>query len=294
LLTTEIESINTDLNYIIEDINKLDFTSSNIEVLLNTTKRVLLILKELSKNNNYDIDLLNIDESLKEIKNLGSIIYESHSLKYLKIKLPDSWYILPNGELYNTGNGHQNTNLLYDINLLKNNFNRTTRENSKYYLDLYNKIKLSGFTEIEFKTYLNYKYTPFYSDNGTNIPTCHEKNTLNHILGIIKAKYYFYKYIEDLKLNTTNPDIEFNKLLSLCYNDSRDLLVRYAHFSKIESVMPKTITTSIINYQEEFRDFISNGWTINFIPPIIISKSRVVEYPKEYLLIRNLLKESKY
>ena len=41
-----------------------------------------------------------------------------------------------------------------------------------------------------------------------------------------------------------------------------------------------------------FDEYIKSGWTIQFIPPIIINKEKgyIEEYPKEFLTIRRILK----
>ena len=55
-------------------------------------------------------------------------------------------------------------------------------------------------------------------------------------------------------------------------NDLVDILVRCCGFHKVESKVNKTITTSDVNYEKEFLEYIDKGWNIKFIPPIIIRK----------------------
>lgn len=297
-LTNEIESINEELHWILEAANRIDFTSKDIEFLLKNIERILFVLEYVYPRNYsiYDKSFNEVKAALNELKNYSNIHLNKEGIKYKKIFLPDSWFILPDGSLYNTGNGHKNTSLIYDLFYdVKNGiedgklFNGT----SKYYYELHNKVKEEGFTRGQFKAYLNYKYDPYYGDNTREFPTCHEPNTLKHILGVIKAKYYFYKYIEELQANTFNTNEEFHKLMNTCNNDIGDIFVRCCGFHKINSTQEKTITTSSINYEEEFSDFIERGWSIQFIPPIIINKENgyIEEYPTEFLIIRKMLRK---
>lgn len=72
------------------------------------------------------------------------------------------------------------------------------------------------------------------------------------------------------------------------YDD--DFLVRCCGFHKISSVLDKTITTSCINYEEEFKEYIEKGWHIDFIKPIVFNEytKRLEEYSDEALLIKTL------
>ena len=102
-----------------------------------------------------------------------------------------------------------------------------------------------------------------------------------------------YKFFEDLCIYTDDPIIEIRKLIEMTNNDIGDILVRCCGFHKVESTQTKTITTSLINYESEFSDYINNGWTIRFIPPIIINKDKknIEEYDSDFLIIRQLLKK---
>jgi len=71
------------------------------------------------------------------------------------------------------------------------------------------------------------------------------------------------------------------------------MLVRCCGFHKVTSLPDKIITTSLINYEDEFREYIEKGWKIDFLPPIIINESKgtIEEYPEEFLTIRKILKK---
>lgn len=49
--------------------------------------------------------------------------------------------------------------------------------------------------------------------------------------------------------------------------------------------------TSCVNYEEEFAEYIKNGWHIDFISPVIINehKGKLEKYPEEALIIRKIL-----
>ena len=78
------------------------------------------------------------------------------------------------------------------------------------------------------------------------------------------------------------------------------MLVRCCGFHKVLSIPEefypiKTIVTSVINYEEVFREYIEKGWKINFVPPIVLNKElgKLEEYPEEFLTVRKVLKSDK-
>ena len=75
--------------------------------------------------------------------------------------------------------------------------------------------------------------------------------------------------------------------------DFNDMLVKCCGFHKVTSLPDKIITTSLINYEEEFREYIEKGWKIDFLPPIIINEEKGIleDYPEEFLTIRKILKK---
>lgn len=124
------------------------------------------------------------------------------------------------------------------------------------------------------------------------LPITRNRNVLKLLLGIVNAQACMYKSFEDLCIKTNNPKEELENLERITNDDIRDILVRFCGFHKVESIVDKTITTSLINYKETFKEYIDKGWTISFVPPIIIDEydHTIKEYPEEFLTIRKLLK----
>ena len=89
---------------------------------------------------------------------------------------------------------------------------------------------------------------------------------------------------------------EIEKIIHWTNNYIGDILVRCCGFHKVESMQEKTITTSCINYENELREYINNGWNVTFISPFIIDEDNecLKEYPEEFLVIRRLLKASQF
>ena len=58
-------------------------------------------------------------------------------------------------------------------------------------------------------------------------------------------------------------------------------------------MLEKTNTTSCVNYEEELKEYINNGWNVIFLPPFIIDKDSncLKKYPEDFLVIKRLLKE---
>lgn len=75
-------------------------------------------------------------------------------------------------------------------------------------------------------------------------------------------------------------------------NDIGDILVRCCGFHKIESTLEKTITTSCVDYEIQFEEYIKKGWKIQFVSPIIINQKlgEVEKYNNDFIVIRKVLK----
>lgn len=227
-----------------------------------------------------------IDSAIKKLNEYDLIIPKRSSK--IKFNLPDSWYITPSGGLYNSmgENGHKGSNLKYAYYEEMDN-NLKNLSNSKYYLNNISNVTKNGFiTDSEFQDCVNliYHFTSYY--DGKN----YDKRLVNLIAGIYDAHACFYEFFEELKLKSTNYNKDLNFIKKL---DMSDLLVRVCGFHKISSQKKKTITTSRVNYEHEFSEYLKNGWYIDFVPPIIINENRgrLEEYPQEFLTIRKILKK---
>ena len=223
----------------------------------------------------------------------------------INLSLPNCWYITPYKHLYNSmgANGHKEANLVYPFyyTILRDNQNPSPLP----YLKSICKLKQNGFiTSNEYEEYLNLKYDfpCIYPDSYYNLDTLgkviyrhtHKKsyNTklVNLIIGIESAHAGIYDFFYRLRRYSSNYEQDLNFLKELDFND---MLVKCCGFHKVTSLPDQIITTSLINYEDEFREYIEKGWKIDFLPPIIINESKgtLEEYPKEFLTIRKILKK---
>lgn len=298
-ISSEFESIEEEIYYILEEYGKINFSSRAIENYLYLIKRLSILYIDLFPNNKQYYTSLNntIVAAIEELKKYNTIHYIPDKVD--KLYQPDAWYITPNGYLYNAGkDGHKGRDLSFNYNNINNsiNNNRNTLDNHKIsngYLNLSKKIKENGYISAgQFKVFLNYISQPAYLESINGIPVTRENHIIQLILGIINAQACFYRFFEDLFIYTEKPENEIHKIINWTNDDIGDVLVRCCGFHKIESMQEKTITTSCINYEKELEEYINKGWNIVFIPPFIIDKNNhcLKEYPEDFLVIKKLLK----
>lgn len=294
-----------ELPYAIHFLNNINIDCRSIINYLNIMNRISVFFKDMFSHNKevYELFSNKFKKAIKKIEEYNTIEYQpkKEDLKYQ----PDSWYITPNNYLYNTGySDHKGRDLLFNYNRICSSINsgepiKNPQFSSKYtsvseaFLNKSKDIEKNGYVTIgDFKTYLNYLSQPMCLEKKDNvIPITREKHVVQIILGVINAQASMYSFFEDLYLNTNNPKEELEKIEKLTNNSIRDILVRCCGFHKVESTVDKTITTSLINYEDEFSEYINKGWNIVFIPPIIIDSydNTVKEYPEEFIKIRKLL-----
>lgn len=243
-------------------------------------------------------------QALSEIKNYQVEIPEKPH-KSVKLNLPNCWYITPNKDLYNSmgTDGHKEANLVYPFyyNILRDSL----IPNPLAYLKSTQKLKKKGFiTSAEYDEYLNLKYDfpCIYPDSYYNLDSLNKffyrqtkkksynPRLVNLIIGIESAHAGIYDFFYRLRKYSNNYEEDLSLLKELDFND---MLVRCCGFHKVSSLPDKIITTSLINYEEEFREYLERGWTIDFLPPIIINEKKGIleEYPQEFLTIRKILKK---
>ena len=299
-ISSEFESIEEEIYWILDEYKKIDFSSKAIENYLYLIKRLSFIYIDLFPKNKEYYTSLNktIIEAINELKKYTTIQYEQN--KKDNVYQPDAWYITPNGYLYNVGKyGHKGRDLSFNYNRIKYSIDDNenileTHNTSDGYLNMSKEIKEKGYiTAGQFKTFLNYISQPVYLEYINGIPVTRERHIIELILGIINAKACFYRFFEDLYIYTESPQNEIDKIIDWTNDDIGDVLVRCCGFHKVESMQEKTITTSCINYEVKFEEYIKKGWNIVFIPPIIIDEDNhnVIHYPEEFLTIRKILKK---
>ena len=297
---SKIESIREEFYWILEEYRKINFSSRAIENYLYLIKRLSILYIDLFPNNKQYYTSLNntIVAAIEELKKYNTIHYIPDKVDNLY--QPDAWYITPNGYLYNAGKyGHSGRDLTFNYNKMKYfiNNNENILDNHKIsngYLNLSKKIKENGYISAgQFKVFLNYISQPAYLESINGIPVTRENHIIQLILGIINAQACFYRFFEDLCIYTEKPKNELEKIINWTNNYIGDILVRCCGFHKVESMLEKTITTSCVNYEEELKEYINNGWNVIFLPPFIIDKDSncLKKYPEDFLVIKRLLKE---
>ena len=282
-ISNEFESIKEELHWTMEDYNKINFCYRDIEYYLYILKRISFLFIDLIPNNNQLYISFNekIKNALKDLEKFKIITYEPNKVD--NIYQPDARYITSNGYLYNAGRyGHKSRDLtfnyrriVYDIFNSETNFDN--HKISNYYFNMAVDMKNNGYiTAGQFQLFLNYISKPAYLENINGISVTRERNINQLVLGIVNAQGCLYKFFEDLCIYTSDPISEISKIIEMTNDDIGDILVRCCGFHKIESTQSKTITTSLINYETAFSEYINNGWNIQFIPPIIINKEEKI------------------
>lgn len=278
--------------------NGLDSSKSCIFSYISSAKIMAKCQNKLSEE-----DELLFAEALDYMKNY-KIEIPHKDYEPVKMYLPNAWYITPYNHLYNTMGmieGHKEANLIYPYDNIKDG----KVANPRGYLIEAKRILTSGcVNKITFDHYTNliYDFSTIYPEayyqmhyfEKVRYNALH-KRTYNPrivklIAGIASAQAGLYSFFYNLKNNSCNyyEDLKFVRQFSL-----DEILIRCCGFHKISSVLEKTITTSCINYEEEFEEYIKRGWHIDFVKPIILNPytKRVEEYSDECLLIRKVLRD---
>ncbi len=286
------------LNLFFLDRTRMNWDQYSIKQYLLSTMVVARFQNKLSK----DVEVL-IKRAIQEIEKYKfKIPFKSHSP--VNLKLPDCWYITPYKHLYNAmgTDGHKEANLIYPFyEIVEGNI----FPNSKPYLSSIQKIKDCGYiTNDLYENYLNliYDFPCIYPDYyyeldriskimySSSAKRSYNPKLVNLIIGIESAHAGLFNFFYQLRQYSCNYERDINIINKM---DLNDILVRCCGFHKISSIFEKLITTSCINYEDEFREYIEKGWEIDFIPPIIINQNFgiIEEYPEDFLTIRTLLKK---
>lgn len=261
----------------------VDFYPNYKEFLLSTNEEIEMILDEFKIKSTVEIPP----------KSDGVIV-----------NWPNSWYITPNGYLYNTGFGHKRGNLIYSFEHIYDclNYNRRV-PNINYYRNINEILKRGYVTYDEFRNYSHLVYklptisTPevdhdrerykniieIGKEEYKKIVTSFEiewpkpersyqKNLITLIIGHLAAETSLYSSF--LRMNESCCKKEmFTKLRYMTVNDLSDLLIRFSGFHKIESIVDNTITTCSLNGITEFSEYLKKGWNLHIIPGIVYDKS---------------------
>ena len=295
---TDMDTIREELYPVMKDYNKINISSFDIECYISLIKKLSLIYIYLFSNSKeYYTALYNkAQEALNELKKYNRIELNNDGEYQYE---PDAWFITPDNHLYNPGGeGHYSRDFKRQYNQIKKELstNKKLYQNhciSNLYYEKTKKIEEDEYIyESDFMTFLNYYKMPLFLEQIDEMNISREKHIVTIIKGIVNAHAHYFKFMENLCIYTDNPSEELNKIDEMTSNDMRDFLVRCCGFHKVESMQDKTITTSCINYEQEFEEYIKRGWNIVFVPPIIIDEEEkcIKEYPQDFLTIRKVLK----
>lgn len=286
----EIDEINKKIDIKLDDLKYLlnqyvDF----IPFLIDMYPKYTMFFKEVQKM---------IYAMLSELHNRFKI--EVNKNKGIKFYWPNSWYITPNGFLYNTGDGHKQGNLRYSFFNIFNSFYNESKISYKDNRNHIREIINRGYiTDSEFKNYANLIYNlPTISSENRDYPEfilnqdkvsnlsktnqyrSYQKNLITLIIGYLSAEEYFYKAF--YKLNDSKQKKKsLDKIIRYANKDFTDILVRFVGFSKIESCERK-ITTSSPYAASEFKMYLDRGFKIYIVPRIIYDKEKDDIYEMDF------------
>jgi len=251
----------------------LELSEHDINCLLSEYQKILKILipcfpLQKEKWNNICIQ---ISQALKEIKRVKIIYSLDNELD--KRYLPNAWYITPLGDLYNTGYGHNETNLSYAFDRVKwsfdNNYNIT---DTSYYINKKLKIKNEEcVNKFDYDEYIGRLKMKTIYDNEL---VTYDPKVIKFICGVLSAEASFYDFFEKLQKYTLNPNDELNKIIEICNNDFSEILMRCCGFAKVETCIDKTISTCNLLSIGDYYEYLKRGWNIRVDSPIVINKEK--------------------
>ena len=257
----------------------------------------------LYQNKVCDMDRILFDDVLNYLHN-SNIKLPSKNYSQIKYYLPNAWYITPFNHLYNSmgPGGHREANVHYQFSCIFNNdkienegFKNLRHTNKIIKEGFITKSEYTHFTNLipEFLSVLPDEYYKKSSEDKFKYQML-DRRTYNPkivklVAGIISAHAGLFTKFENLKDKSSNykSDLEFIKQFS-----EDEILIRFCGFHKISSAVDKTITTSDINYLEDFKEYIDRGWTIDFIKPIVLNyKGRLEELSDDFIKIKTFRKK---
>lgn len=243
-------------------------------------------------------------KELEQPDNFKSLLNKSYEGKVedlFEYTWPKSWYITPNGYLYNSGGvtAHKEGNLVYPFKRvckaiykerdviydfagkpIKNTLNK-----EQYIIPKGPSLK--DIEEILNRGYITYAELIFYTNrigyfpNGVTKDDMMEEisadeNLIKIVVGHMAAASSFYAAFN--KLNATqNPIENLKELERLTAGDLDDILVRFCGFHKISYQAHKTISTSSINAINLFNIYLKNGWNVEIVPRIYCDYNNKIE-----------------
>lgn len=299
---------NRDENYCQTHYNlkeNIKLTSWDVQCLLN---EMLIYIPYLTIfYPDYQQFLLNTQKEIQEILvtlNLKSTIKNQPKSDGKMLVWPDAWYITPSGYLYNTGFGHKEGNLQYQLyriiyQCLEHNKKVPNINNYEHIIDILKRGYIT-YNEFEHYSHLMYKLPTIITPEVEHDRECYKnmlqmseeeiKNLMSSfkikwphpersyqkkliilIIGHLAAESSLYSSFSRIN-ESCHKDKIIKNLQHLTFDDMGDILVRFCGFHKIESMIDHTITTSSLNGITEFSEYLKRGWNLHIIPKIIYDK----------------------
>lgn len=248
----------------------------------------------------FEWDLLT--EALNDIYKYGEFIIKRQDSKAEDVILPNNWYITSYGDLYNGEGpgGHKETTLFNPYEQIKCFIGdeRSLETEAKYLLDEMYLTKKRGYVDHDqFQHYLNYYPQPAYIVTQNDEPgfsRIYEQQIYKAVLGVISAETSLYGFFSYMQKNVKDPKKELYRIRELTNGAFADVLVRCAGFHKIETVLPRVITTTLIDPFSELEEYVKKGWDVHVIKPLVVNKQKgVVEVlDTESLIAQRLIEKN--
>ena len=252
---------------IINLLNKInDINSNELIMVLNYYYNLFSIINQF---NNKNV----LEDILMAIKELNSSLIINNNPNY-EIKLPNYWYILPrfhdlDERLYNTTgeNGHKEANLIMPY------YNALDGKliDPKIFVEKIKDIEENGVSLYDYMCYVRYGLGGKFSNLLNNSDEVfevksHIKNNILATTGSVMARGLLWDYFWNLNKIIPNYNEALDKFKDIILDD---FLVRVIGFHKIITRGDnKYITTSNLDYNEEFSEYKEHGWNIDFTKPL--------------------------
>ncbi len=228
---------------------------------------------------------INDEEFIERLKKAYKVIKEIHTVAKVKVKrriavMEDAardykQFIVPKGvtgedQLYILGNRDKSANFnKFESDVMRCD-TRIFESEMNYYkeqLDYYKNKGLDSWTAYKYYGLGHVSGIHLFSNvetDETKVIGCFDPKVMALVKGAIEAYIAFSEFMLEVLWKDENVEVD-RRLIAKMPLDK--FLVRCCGLSLVEG---KTIKTSIINYEEAFKEYIENGWKIEFISPIVV------------------------
>ena len=271
--------------FIINHMNELynNITIENLEKFIFVWGEIVDWLYDSGQLKKTYKEYINIMKTFNDA--LLEIYYKRR--KIVDWSLPNVWFITSNGFLYNARATHHAAGEVKDYvdefnsKFLEEKLSFESHKTGIKKVDVFPDNTNSGLLHNQgYVSFITLDIMLHYIDYIRFNYKIFDPKYITIVQGMLEVRHDYYKFLERLYRNTNNPIEELKKILELTANNYDDILIRCCGCSKVTSSPAKTIVTSRLDYEIEFKEYIENGWNISFFPPIVINefKGIVEEY----------------